>query len=806
MFFNYLKIAVRNLLKHKGYSFINVSGLALGMACCILIMLYVQDELSYDRYHTRAGRIYRVSRQWMNQDGGVSLHLGHIAPPFGPLLKNDFPATVLDAVRFRRPGNPLLSYGEHHFQEPRFFFVDSTVFSVFSWELIDGDPQTALTAPNAVVVSESMAKKYFGDEKAMGKVLRIDQQADLKVTGVMKDIPANSHFRADFLCSFITFERAVGAENLASNYGSNNYATYILVPESFDQAAFEEQLHGFLDKHMGIGRGGRPASASTQLNLWPLTSIHLHSHLDSEVEANSDIAFVYVFSAVAFFVLLIACFNFMNLSTAHASRRAKEVGIRKVLGAYRQLLIRQFLGESVLISFIALIFALGIVHLALPGWFNTFVGKTLGVDYAGNWLGLLALVSITLVVGGLAGFYPAFFLSAFQPAAVLKGETARGKAGLTFRSILVVAQFTISIALIAGMGIVRDQLEFVRKKNLGFDKERVVFLSANDQIRDQFVPLRNQLLAQPGITDVTISSRVPSGRLLDSQGGSAEVGGEMQQLTTRIADIHVDHNFMKTYKIPFAAGRDFDINLAGDSTEAFILNEASVPAVGWASAEDAIGRKFQYGGRNGRIIGIVKDFHFESLYQRIAPIVFLINPGRFNVVSVRIAAGHVEEVLSMLKDRWQLLRPDYPFLPQFVDEQFNQQYESSERLGEIFGIFSGLAVAIACLGLLGLASFVAEQRTKEIGVRKVLGASVGNIVFQLTKQFALLVLIANLIAWPVAYFVMARWLEEFAYRTGIGLTSFLVAGTAALLIAQLTISYHAIRAAMGDPVKALRYE
>ena len=805
MFINYLKIALRNLLKHKGYSTINIFGLTLGMACCVLIMLYVQDELSYDRYHANAERIYRVSRQWTNQDGRISLHLGHIAPPFGPLLKSDFPASVLEVTRFLRPGTPLVSYGDHHFQESRFFFADSTVFSIFSWELISGDPMTALAEPNSVIISESTSKKYFGSEDAVGKVLRYNQQEDLKVTGVMRDIPENSHFQADFLCSFISFENAVGAQNLERNWGSNNFATYILTPETFDPAAFMAQLPAFIDKHMGPAPNGNRPSTGTQLNLWPLSSIHLTSHLDSEVEPNSDVTYIYVYSAVALFVLLIACFNFMNLSTAHASRRAKEVGIRKVLGAYRLLLIRQFLGESILISFIALMVALGGVHLLLP-WFNAFVAKSLALNYAGNWPGLLALASIAVIVGMAAGVYPAFFLSAFQPASVLKGETARGRAGLKFRSILVVTQFAISIALIVSMGIVYDQLEFMRKKNLGFDKEMIVYLPANSRIREQFAGLRDQLLSQPGITDVTISSRVPSGRLLDSQGGTAEVGGDMRQITSRIADIHVDHNFMKVYRVPFAAGRDFDINLASDSTEAFILNEVSIAAIGWSSAEESIGKRFQYGGRTGKIIGVVRDFHFESLHQKIAPIVFLINPGRFNAVSVRIAAGHAENVLDILKDRWQLLRPSYPFIPQFVDEQFNRQYESEERLGLVFGIFSGLAVVIACLGLLGLASFVAERRTKEIGVRKVLGASIANIVFQLTKQFTLLVLVANLVAWPLAYFVMTSWLDGFAYRTNIGLFTFLFAGALAILVAFLTISYQAIRAAMANPVKSLRYE
>ncbi len=805
MLSSYLKVALRNLLRRKGYSFINVFGLAIGMACCVLIMLYVQDELSYDRYHHNSARIYRVSRQWINSDGKINLHLGHVAPPFGPLLRNDFPATVLNVVRFIQPGTPLVSHDDKHFQESRFFFVDSTVFSMFSWELVKGDPSRALAMPNAVVLTETTAKKYFGTEDPVGKVLRYNQQSDLMISGVMKDVPQNSHFQADFLCSFITFENAVGAQSLANNWGSNNFATYILVPEKFDPAAFAAQLPAFIDKHMPVGRDGKRPSMGTQLNLWSLTSVHLHSNLDSEVEPNSSITIIYIYSVVAIFVLLIACFNFMNLSTAQASRRAKEVGMRKVLGAHRQLLIRQFLGESILLSFIALVLAIGIVLLVLP-WFNSFVGKSLDLNLSGNLLQLLILVSIAAFVGVIAGSYPAFFLSAFQPAAVLKKEASSGKVGLRFRSVLVVSQFAISIALIVSMRVVFDQLEYVRSKNLGFDKEQIVCLPASQRVRDQYLAVRDQLLSQPGITDVTISSRAPSGRLLDSQGGTAEIGSEMRQITTRIADIHVDHHFMKTFKIPFAAGRDFDVHLASDSTEAFVLNEAAIPAIGWKSAEEAIGRRFQYGGRSGKIIGVVKDFHFESLHQKIAPIVFLINPGRFNVVSVRVAAGHMIGVLDILKERWQVLRPDFPFIPQFVDEQFNLQYRSEERLGQVFGIFSGLAIAIACLGLLGLASFVAEQRTKEIGVRKVLGASVTNIVLQLTKSFTKLVLVANLIAWPLAYYGMTKWLEGFAYRTTIGFTAFVGAGLLALVIAVLTISYHAVRAAVANPVKALRYE
>jgi putative ABC transport system permease protein len=805
MFLNYLKIAVRNLLKYKGYSFLNIAGLAIGIACCILMLLYVQDELGYDRYHENADRIYRISRSWKNPNGEISLHLGHIAPPFGPLMKNDFPGTVLDAVRFLRPGSPLVSHEEKHFQEARFFFVDSTVFSMFSWKLVKGDPDEVLSAPNSVVLSETIAKKYFGSEEPLGKILLINQDNQLKVTGIMEDIPQQSHFKADFLSSFVTFENIVGKEGLERNWGSNNYATYILVPEQFDEADFSAKLLGFIDAHMGPDASGAKASDGTQLNLWRLTDIHLHSNLDSEVEPNSDIAYVYIYTAVAVFVLLIACFNFMNLSTAHASRRTKEVGMRKVLGAHRKLLIQQFLGESIFLSFLALILAAIVVEISLA-WFNGFVGKDLSTDYVSNILESLSLLLLTGIVGTVAGSYPAFFLSALRPVSILKGVKNKTPGGLTFRSVLVVAQFTISIGLLAGMGVVFDQLEYVRNKDLGFNKDMVAYLPASSTIVERFPSVRDQLLNHPGITDVTISSRVPSGRLLDSQGAKAEVDGELREINERIADIHIDHNFMKTYGVAFAAGRDFDINLASDSTEAFILNEASLATIGWKSAADAVGRRLEYGNRKGRVVGIVKDFHFESLHQGIVPIVFLINPGRFNVVSVRIAPGHLNTTLEFLKTRWQELRPNFPFIPRFVDEQFDVQYRSDERLGEVFGIFSGLAVIIACLGLLGLAAFVSEQRTKEIGVRKVLGASVFGIVALLSKDFAKLVILGLLVAAPLAYFGMDSWLSGFAYRVDIGWWVFVVAGAVALLVALGTVSYHALQAALSNPVKALRYE
>lgn len=805
---NYFKIALRNLRKNPGYSFINIFGLALGMGVGILILLYVQYELSYDTYHENSDRIVRVSCEWFNQDGETSLHLGHVAPPFGPLLEQDFEGTIQEAVRFFQV-SPLLRYEDKSFVENRFFFADPEAFAVFSWEMIKGDPSTALTYPDGIVVTESTAEKYFGKEDPMGKALEFEFQgvaSQFQVKGVVEDVPSNSHFQFDFLASMEPVVQFYGGvEQMMQNYGSNNFATYLLLPEGYDYQQLQPQLPDFIDRHMAADQQGVRASQGTKLNLWPLTDIHLHSNLDSEIEANGNIEYVYIYTAIALFILLIACINFMNLSTARSAKRAVEVGLRKVVGADRGSLIKQFIGESMLLATIALIGSILLVMLILP-YFNSFLNINLDINLLQNLSQLAGLIGVVLFVGLVAGSYPAFFLSGFQPANVLKGSFKAAGSHRRFRSVLVVTQFTISIALIACMAIVYNQLEFMRTKDLGFDRENIVVLPASNQITMNYENVRQRLLNHPGIINVSVSSRVPSGRLLDSQGTTAEVDGELQQINTRIADIHVSHNFMDTFGINLVAGRDFDINLASDSTEAFILNEAAVKAVGWAGPEAAIGKEFRYGGRSGRVIGVTNDFNFESLHQSIAPIVFLIPQNRIRNVAVKVRGNMRTETLDYLEEQWAILRPGFPFTYYFVEENFDQQYASEERLGHIFGYFSLLAVIIAALGLFGLASFTAQQRIKEIGIRKVLGAKVSQIVMLLSQKFTLLVIIAFALAVPAAWFAMNQWLQEFAYQIDISLWSFIMAGGLALLVAWITISYQSIKAALSNPVNSLRSE
>ncbi len=813
---NYLKIAIRKLLKYKAYTFINILGLAIGMACCILILLYIQDELSYDGFHENADRIFRVSRQWFNPDGTSSLHLGHVAPPIAPLLKNDFPDIIL-AARLIGGGTTLVRYEARYFEEARFYFADPEIFDVFTLPFVKGDPKTALLDPNSVVITEEMATKYFGNVDPINQVINIDGETDLKVTGVMKNIPRNSHFHVDFLGAMKLLEQFFGADVFQYNWGSNNYATYLLLPKDYDRQQLEAQFPAFLDRHLTAAyqrETGQPPpqqpSQGNRLHLWPLTDIHLYSHLDSEIEPNGDIKNVYIFSSVAFFILLIACINFMNLATARSANRAREVGLRKVVGADRLRLVNQFLGESIVLAFISLLVAILFVEISLPT-FNSFVGKELGLSASRNLAASLALAGIAVLVGILAGSYPAFFLSRFQPAVVLKGKSNSQAGHAALRKGLVVFQFAISIILIISVGVVNSQLEFCRTKNLGLNKEHVIILPSSEQMIQKFSDFKNRLRQHPNIIGVTASKRVPSARLLDSSGARMSDGANSEPIHFRIANVRVDHDFIPTYGMEIMAGRNFSTEFPTDSTQAFILNETAVKQLGWRSPQDAIGKPFGYGNRDGRIIGVVKDFHYESLHVPIAPVVMYIVPPSFNSISVRIRPEQTQDMastLSFLEKVWQEYRPNFPFTYSFLDDRYEQLYQSEHKLGQMFSAFSALAVFIGCLGLFGLASYTAEQRTKEIGIRKVLGASVSSVVLLLTKDFTKLVGVSTPLSWFIAYYAMNTWLEGFAYRIDLPsqFLTFLVAATLALIIAVVTVSVQAVKAALANPVNSLRYE
>jgi len=796
---NYLKVLFRNALKHKSYSFINIAGLGIGMACALLIFLWVQDEFSYDRYHKNADRIYRLVDVREKQDREVR----YPGAAFGvaPLLQAEF-KDQLTPVRFFRHSTvtPLISYGDRRFFENRFLFADSTVFEVFSFPFLAGDPETALKQPHSVVITPEMAQKYFGDSDPLGKILRYENQLDFKVTGII-EVPENSHFHFDFLASLLDMESVFRAVDtpldwLQSLYWNPCY-TYVLLSENLSQSEFNARLPGLVEKHY-------PGHLKNEQSFYaqPLLDIHLRSEVGEEIEPQGDILYVTIFSAIAVFILLLACINFMNLSTSRSVNRAKEVGLRKVLGAGRRQLAWQFLGEAFLFSVLALFLALALVEAVLPV-FGSITGKTLGIHYFQNWQILLALAAITVFVGFVSGSYPALLLSKLQPAATLKnsaGITVRGHARL--RKALVVFQFVISIILIVGTIIISNQLSFLRNKKLGFDKEQLLAVSLRGtQLRENPNALKRELLKLTGVQGVTVASDYP-GSLINVYpffaGDAAE--NERQDLPAFFAD----HDFLSVMGIELIEGREILPELASDSTEAFILNQAAVKKFGWDSA---VGKRFRFrDARRGRVVGIVKDFHFLSLHQKMMPAVIHVWPSWYECMIIKVHPENMAGALSDIERLWREFTGGRPFEFSFVDETLDRLYRSEERLSEVFRWFAGLAIFIACLGLFGLAAFSAQQRTKEIGIRKVLGASVAGIVNLLSMEFVKLVAIATVLAAPVAWFAMNRWLENFAYRIEIGWQVFALAGGLALLIALLTVIFQAIKTALANPVEALRYE
>ena len=812
MFKNYVKIASRNLFKYKTYTLINIFGLSVGIACTILILLFVKDELSYDNFYENNDRVYRVTREWLNNDGESSLHLARVAPPIAMLLKNDYPDLIEEIARVRADFNTLLKLDDGRaFVEQELFWAEENFFRIFDYKFIYGNPESALKGPNSIVLTKSVAAKYFGDVNPVGKIVNYEDQASLKVTGVINDVPQNTHFHFDILGSFKTLVPVFGEEFFRTNWGRNNYLTYILFPENVNPQTLESRFPGFLDRHLsdgdGEGTGGTPVKMPHETNvlhLQRLTDIHLKSHLSSEVGENGNIDNIYLFSIIAFFILGIACINFMNLATARSAKRAREIGMRKVLGALRQQLVYQFLGESFFISLISLIVAILVVELSLPS-FNLFTGKELALNLLTDPIVAGGLVIFLFMVSIFSGSYPAAYLSGFIPVDVLKSKGGVKSGSAFFRKVLVVSQFAISIALIVAVGIVMDQMEFMQNKNLGFNKDQIVLLPADDSMWDNAESIKSRLKSNPGVINASFSRLVPSDKLLNSWDGRTKDGDNPGPVPFRIAVIEIDYDFFNTYDMKIVAGRMQSREFSSDSAEAFVLNEAAVKKLGWGDVDNAIERPFGYGNRNGRIVGVVADNNFESLHNIIVPQIYVIQP-QVHRMSVRLNPENIKATLAFLESEWSELRPDYPFEYTFLDEKFEGLYREEARLGELIGMFSGLAIFIACLGLFGLASFEAEQKTKEIGIRKTLGATVSSIILNLSSEFLKLVLIANLIAWPVAFWGMQQWLGTFAYSTSISAVTFIVAGTAALLISLLTVSLQSVKAALANPINSLRYE
>ncbi|MXX03533.1 MAG: FtsX-like permease family protein [Gemmatimonadetes bacterium] len=788
---SYLNIAIRHMAREKGYTAINVLGLAVGMICAMLIFLYVSFELSYDRYHEKADRLYRVA---VNNDARTP-------PALGPALQEDFPEIQGFVRLLPTTGTWIMKHEGNIYYENRVYWADNALLDLFTFPLIRGDSRTALEAPYAVVISEDTARKYFGEENPMGKTIVADNGfMMLTVTGVMENTPQNTHFQADFFISLTSASQ----EDLGY-WSWINFYTYIVLPEGHSHAAIEERLPAFVTRH--IGEGLRERGGSFELFLQPVTDIHLHSNLEHETGANSDITYVYILSAIALFILSVACINFINLSIARFAGRTREVGLRKVFGAYRFQLIRQFLGESVLVTSMALVIALAAISLISP-YFDSFAGKPVTTEFAGSGFWWLVLPAGALLVGLLSGSYPAMLLSALQPVQSVKGGPQLAAAGGLSRKILVVIQFTISIAMIISTGILFNQMAYLQSKHLGFDKDQVIVIPTINVVLDKFQPWKEALLQHTGVAGVTHSNSLPGleGNIGQVSTGTIQRADDPGNIRHDVQGLNVGLDFVETLGMELLAGRSHSGAMSRDSEALnIVINETTQRVLGWNTPAAAIGKEVLFGrGWTGTVIGVVRDFHFRSLHLKIEPLVLFLGGGLH--LTVRLHPGDPGQTLDYIESQWLRMFPDIPFAYTFLDENIERLYRSEVRIGYVFGVFALVAVFLACLGLFALVSFTMERRTREIGVRKALGASIQQVLALLSGEFVGLVLIANVFAWPAAWLIMQRWMESFAYRTEIGWEIFFLSGVTALLITLVTIGYRVVRTALANPADVLRNE
>ena len=803
---NYFTLALRLFARNKMTTTINVLGLALALTGSLLIAMFVQDELSYDRYHENTDNIYRVTRNFLSPDGSVALHLGHTAPGFGPRLANDFP-DIREVVRILRSGMTLGTVDENRsFQESlaveNLYYAEPSVFKVFTIPIVAGNATSALEKPFTMMLSDAAAKKYFGTTDVVGKQL-LSQDNYFEITGVYEAFPTQSHWHPDFLVSFSTLndDTIFGRDLLEASWGENSFGTYLLVNDEFDPERVEAQFPDFLDRHMGQSDIPVQPSSWTNLFLQPLASIHLYSQLDSEEEANSNISYIYIMSAIGVFLMLIACFNFINLSTARATTRSKEVGLRKAIGALRKQLVLQHLSESILLACFAFLLAIVFISLTLP-WLNAFTDKAIELAQYATPVAILSVVAIVGLVGILAGLYPAFIISRFKPALALKGRSGSTRGSGRIRQVLVVVQFTISIVMITATLITYQQLNFLNDQELGYAKDQVIFLGYTDEIDERFETFYHELTQHPAILNATRSSLVPTERLTAFQGTSVQQGDSMMTTDIVMKDVRIDHNYFDTYQIPIVSGRNFSETIDADDSISFIINETAARMVGWTN-EEAIGQTLRNGSTTGTVVGVVKDFHFESLHQPIVPVVFH-GQHMFSELSVLVSVTDMPEALKHLETVWKRFVPQQPIDYLFLNEFYQQLYHSEQRQSELFVIFAGLAIFIAAMGLFGLSTFNTLQRAKEVSIRKVLGAPVVSILRLLSKEILVLIVIANLIAWPIAWYCMNEWLSSFAYHVEVDIFTYLLAGVLTLVVTLITISRQTVKTALTNPATTLR--
>jgi len=805
LIWNYIKIVLRKFKRQKGYSFINIAGLTIGMACCILIVLYIHSELNFDTFHENANRIYALGVS--SERGGYEFRGTASNATAAEVLQNDYPE-VVQAVRYGFKSGSNFTYDRKLFSINQVMYADENVFDVFTWPMIKGDPKTALSAPYSIVITEEIANRCFGEADPIGKVLEFGEEEFFVVTGVIENVPDNSFINFDALCSFKTLYAEGGPNRILTDWLSHNFYTYLLLDEGKDPAELEAKFPALLEKYAGDDMRKRGATES--LFLHPLRQLYLNPPWSTR----GPIFYVYIFSVVAALVLLIACFNFMNLSTARGATRAHEVGMRKVLGAHRTNLINQFFSESLLFSFVSLLFAVILVQSVLPA-INSLNNRTLSLDVSQlPWL-IPAFLLLSIFVGIVAGIYPAIFLSRYMPVKILRGKLSSIRSNIKFRRGLVVLQFTISITLVISTVIIVRQLFYLQKKDAGFNKENVVVIPASDStIRNSFAVIKEEFRKNPDVISVSFSSTIPGFGYPNNQ--KIPEGFDISE-SVLMDEINADYEYLETLGIELVAGRNFSKEFGTDELYSILINETAVKQFGWDSPlgktikyPDPLKTKDHYIVKT--VIGVVKDFHLRTISQQIEPVFIGCDPdfplpySRMDVISVRIRAFNIAKTVDSLKNQWEGIFSERPFNYFFLDDIFDWQFGQIEQSRRLFSYFTFLAIFVACLGLYGMASFSAAQRTKEIGIRKVLGSSVTGIITLLGKELMLLILAANAVAWPLSFFVMKGWIQKFPYRTDIGILSFVCSSFIVLLIGVLTVSYQAIKAATANPVDSLRYE
>ncbi|WP_343669425.1 ABC transporter permease [Chitinophaga sp.] len=797
---HYFRVALRHLRRQQIITVINILGLAIGMACCMLIVLFVRNEYGFDNFHPNGKNIYRVTNSFTK--AGETNYGSNTQWPVGPYLKNEV-SDIKESVRIMNVGTALYTYQDKQFVDP-ISYADAGYFTLFNFPLVKGNAQTALKEPYTMVITEKVAKKYFGNDDPLGKILKVENRFDCRITGVVKDLPLNTDVGKEVLLSYSTFEQLVKQDggSMEQWYNFNDNTTFVLLPEGVSLNKMKSQLQGFTDRHV-------KAIASSLgevfgLQLQPLANVHLHPQGDKHKQDNTHLLYIYI--AIAIFIILIACFNFMNLITARANERAIEVGVRKVMGSERRQLVIQFMSEAVLLTTISFVLAIFLALLFMP-WFDRITGKEFQLFTWSNLPFLGYLFAMSVGVGLLSGSYPALYLSGFLPVAVLKGGFKTSGSRVWIRKALVIAQFSIAIILIVATIVVYSQLRYWQNKYLGFDKERLVNVNiSSESARKNIKVIKEDLLRQPGVQNVTVSNTA-MGRYVGSVNPVVKEGdSEDKSIVTSV--IMGDFDLLKTLDIKLTKGRDFSPGFATDSNNTFIVNEAMVKAM---NLHDPIGQRIKwipgFTERKGEIIGVARDFNYSTLTIPVSPAIYIVRNDGFSVMSIRLAKeGDLTKQVAAIENVWKKYVADYPFAYSFVADDLAQQYVSEDRLASLFGTFSLLAVVIACMGLFGLSILVARQRTKEIGIRKVLGASTANITRLLSQDFMQLVLVSLLIAVPISWFLMNKWLQDFAYRINVEWWMFVFAGVTAMIIALFTISFQSVKAALTNPVKSLRTE